>query len=326
MIYNENDFKSSLKTYIANYLNEKEILKQHTKLLYFHLRTFDDMCFNLQFDDNKLTKEIVLKWLEKRPNECLNNQAKRASIIRCFGYYIFRYNTQSYILPKMIYPAKEKYIPHIYTHDEIKRFFYVVDNIEAKSNIDTKPITMPIIYRLLLFTGMRINEILSLKISDLKIEIKSLLIRNAKNNKDRLIPLSDELFDKIHKYNQMINKNRNTDNYLFRNLHGNKISEDSFYEYFRMYLFIAKIPHTGKGPRVHDFRHTFIINAIHKCLIEEKDIKVFLPYLQTYLGHSSVEATYYYYHMTIGIYPYLEQKINKFNNDIIPRLEELINE
>ena len=165
MIYNENDFKSSLKTYIANYLNEKEILKQHTKSLYFHLRTFDNMCFNLQFDDNKLTKEIVLKWLEKRPNESLNNQAKRASIIRCFGYYIFRYNTQSYILPKMIYPVKKKYIPHIYTHDEIKRFFYVVDNIEAKSNIDTKPITMPIIYRLLLFTGMRINEILSLKIT-----------------------------------------------------------------------------------------------------------------------------------------------------------------
>lgn len=326
MIYNENNFKSSLKSYITNYLNEKELLKQHTKLLYFQLRTFDEMCFNLKFNDNKLTKEIVLKWLEKRPNECLNNQSKRASIIRCFGYYIFRYNTQSYILPKMLYPIKEKYIPHIYTCDEIKRFFNVVDNIKAKNNSDNKPIIMPIIYRLLLFTGMRINEVLSLKISDLKIEIKSLLIRNAKNNKDRLIPLSNELFDKIYKYNEMFNKNLNTNNYLFRNLHGNKISVDSFYEYFRLYLFIAKIPHTGKGPRVHDFRSTFTVNSIHKCLIDGNDIKVFLPYLRTYLGHSSVEATYYYYHMTIGIYPYLEQKIINSNNDIIPRLEESTNE
>lgn len=321
MIYNENDFKSSLKSYIVNYLNEKKLLKQQTKSLYFSLKTFDEMCFNLKFNDNKLTKEIVLKWLEKRPNESLNNQSKRASIIRCFGYYIFRYNAESYILPKMLYPVKEKYIPHIYTHDEIKRFFNIVDNIDEKCNNDNKPIIMPIIYRILLFTGMRINEVLSLKISDLKIEIKSLLVRNAKNNKDRLIPLSEELFNKIYKYNEKFNKDLNIDNYLFRNSHGNKISTYLFYECFRSYLSFAKIPHTGKGPRVHDFRHTFTVNSIHKCLTEGTDIKVFLPYLQTYLGHSSVEATYYYYHMTIGIYPYLEQKISNFNNDIIPKLE-----
>lgn len=326
MKYNENDFKSSLKTYIVNYLNEKELLKQRTKSLYFQLRSFDEMCFELEFNDDKLTKEIVFKWLEKRPNECLNNQAKRASIIRCFGYYVFRYNTQSYILPKMLYPVKNKYIPHIYTHDEIKRFFNVIDNIKPKCINDTKPIIMPIVYRLLLFTGMRINEVLSLKISDLKIEIKSILILNAKNNKNRLIPLSNELFDKILDYNEKFNKNLSTDKYLFRNSFGNKISVDSFYDYFRLYLLLAKIPHTGKGPRVHDFRHTFTVNSIHRCLINGDDVKVFLPYLQTYLGHSSVEATYYYYHMTIGIYPYLEQKISNFNNDIIPKIEEFTNE
>ena len=322
MEFNENNFKSVFKKNITDYLNEKKLLNQKYKTLFFSLRDFDNMCWKLNVTESILTKELVIKWLEKKPNECLNNQSKRASMIRCFGRYMYRFNTKNYILPSLLYPIKEKYKPHIYTNDEIQRLFAVVDNLIPTSCFDHKPDIMPIIFRILLFTGMRINEILSLKISDIKFDEKIIVIKNAKNNKDRLIPISKNLYIHLKKYNSKINKNIHLTNYLFRNNHGNKITSDSFYEYFRIYLWKAKIPHTGKGPRVHDFRHTHIVNCIHKWLKEGKNIKTLLPYLQTYLGHSTIESTYYYYHLTLSIYPYLEKKANEYDDKILPKIKK----
>lgn len=321
MEYNENHFKSVFKTYIVAYLNERRLLKQQIKVLFYSLRDFDNMCFNSNITNPVLTKELVVEWLEKKPNECKNNQSKRASIMRCFGKYMFRNNTQNYVLPKMLYPVKEKYMPHIYTNDEIKRLFNVIDNLNKKTEKDNKPIIMPIIYRILLFTGMRINEALSLMIKDINFKDRIIIIRNAKNNKDRLIPISESLCKKLLNYNLETNILKKQEDYFFRNTFDKKISVDSFYEYFRDYLWQARIPHTGKGPRVHDFRHTFTVNCIHKWLTEDKNVKVLLPYLQTYLGHDTVESTYYYYHMTLGIYPYLEEKISINNNDIVPKID-----
>lgn len=322
MEYNENIFKSTFKKDITNYLNEKGLLKQGTKTLFYTLRQFDDYCYNQNIENNILTKDLVLKWLEKRPNEEFNNQSKRASMIRCFGTFLYRYNKENYIVPKMLFPIREKYIPHIYTNDEIKRFFNIVDNLSPKVINDNKPIIMPIIYRILLFTGMRINEVLSLKIKDFKIEGKSILVRNAKNHKDRLLPISDDLFNKLMDYNNSYNNGLNEESYLFRNNHNNRITNDRFYKYFRLYLLKAKIPHAGKGPRVHDFRHTMTVNCIHNWLQNNKDVKALLPYLQNYLGHDNIESTYYYYHLTLSIYPYLENKIIEVSNDIIPSINE----
>ncbi len=322
MGYNSNEFKSVFKNDITNYLNEKELLKQRTKNLFYYLRNFDELCFQLKIESNILTKELVLKWLEKKPNESKNNQSKRASILRCFGKFLYRYNCSNYIVPKLLYPVKERYKPHIYTKDEIKRLFNVIDNLEKTNPNDNKPDVMPIIYRILLFTGMRINEVLSLKIEDIKFDEQLIFVKNAKNHKDRLIPISDNLLDYLIKYKSKRNFNKDKSNYLFINCEDNKISVDSFYDYFRSYLWKARIPHTGKGPRVHDFRFTFTVNCIHKWLLEKKDIKVLLPYLQTYLGHGSIEATYYYYHMTLGLYPYLEEKLAESTYSIIPKLPE----
>lgn len=325
MKYNEELFNSAFSNELANYLNEKELLGQQTRSLFFQLRDFDNMCRQLNISENILTKEIVKSWLKRKANESLNNLSKRASIIRCFGKYMYRFNTKNYILPCKLYPTKEKYYPHIYTKDEIKKLFYVIDNIKATSSKDYKPDTMPVIYRLLLFTGMRINEILSLKIKDINYNENTLIVKNAKNHKDRLIIISDKLCNKLKEYNDKHNNFVDKDEYFFRNSFNRKITTDSFYEHFRKYLWQANIHHTGHGPRVHDFRHTFTVNCIHKWLIEGKDLKVFLPYLQTYLGHGTIEATYYYYNMTLGIYPYLENKSTNIN-DIIPVLEEEIDD
>ena len=54
----------------------------------------------------------------------------------------------------------------------------------------------------------------------------------------------------------------------------------------------------GSGPRVHDLRHTFAVNAMDKMVDEGKDLYVALPILSAYLGHESVSATERYVRLT----------------------------
>lgn len=316
-----NSFRSVFAEDIKGFLKEKEALKENSKNVFYSIRKFDTFCFEQKITECILTKKLVEKWLEKDQNENDNNLSHRASVMRCFGQYLLRTGKDAYVLPIKTYKRGSKYIPHIYSKEEIKRFFEVVDSLDKKSKCDKKPIYMPIIYRLLYFCGLRINEALSLKIEHVNIDENCLVIKDAKNHRDRLIPITSNLTDLLKNYFITYNLKKTSNEYFFTNSKNKKIRVDDFYDLFREYLWKAKIPHTGKGPRVHDFRFTFVVNCIHRWLLEDKDLNVYLPLLQTYLGHVNISATYYYYQMTLGIYPYLEKKLSVYNNDIIPTLE-----
>lgn len=81
------------------------------------------------------------------------------------------------------------------------------------------------------------------------------------------------------------------------------MTRQNLYHNFRRYLDKAGIPHTGKGPRIHDFRHTFCVNLLRKWTEEGKDLLAYLPYMRTMLGHETFEETAYYLKLTAAAYP-----------------------
>ena len=52
----------------------------------------------------------------------------------------------------------------------------------------------------------------------------------------------------------------------------------------------------GKLPRIHDFRHSFAVNALLRWYRAGADVEAKLPLLATYLGHGSAVSTHYYLH------------------------------
>ncbi|MBA7494156.1 hypothetical protein ES702_04729 [subsurface metagenome] len=88
-----------------------------------HLKRFDTFTLDKYRFVTMLTKEIVLDWCSKKPYEAQANQCIRASIIRQFGRYLDSIGVKAYIIPKGYYPKARQYMPHIYTDDELKRFF-----------------------------------------------------------------------------------------------------------------------------------------------------------------------------------------------------------
>jgi len=70
-------------------------------------------------------------------------------------------------------------------------------------------------------------------------------------------------------------------------------------------LKLFTIPHggRGKGPRLHDLRHTFAVHNLEKWLKSKEDIQVKLPILANYLGHASLLGTQRYLRLTPAIFP-----------------------
>lgn len=90
------------------------------------------------------------------------------------------------------------------------------------------------------------------------------------------------------------------------------------YDNFRELLFACNIPHTGNGPRVHDFRHTFAVHTLEKQLSDGYDPMVIVPRLAAYLGHKSYRETCWYIHLTVASFPELSQKLDRAFVGIIP--------
>ena len=58
-----------------------------------------------------------------------------------------------------------------------------------------------------------------------------------------------------------------------------------------MILWKAGISHSGKGPGLHDFRHTFAVHCLKKWVLNKDDLTNLLPYLSAYLGHEDLRGT-----------------------------------
>lgn len=78
-------------------------------------------------------------------------------------------------------------------------------------------------------------------------------------------------------------------------------------------------PQGQRGPRIHDFRHTFAVNRLLEWYREGVNLYAKLPLLSTYLGHTTVTATELYLHATSEL---LERVGKRFHSHFaIPTLD-----
>lgn len=72
-----------------------------------------------------------------------------------------------------------------------------------------------------------------------------------------------------------------------------------------------------KNPTVHSLRHTFVVRRINAWMRDGQDMNIMMPYLCRYLGHSSVNETYYYYHQVVEAFATIHNR-DSLANIVIP--------
>lgn len=325
---NNTIYEGPFKDHLKNHVELKQAIGYKYVTEADHLKRFDRFTLEKYPDAIILSKKIVLDWCRKKSYEAQANQCSRASIIRQFGKYLDSIGLKAFILPKGYYPKEKQYVPHIYTFDELTRFFTQTDQCQYCCECPSRHLIMPVLFRMIYMCGLRVSEARLLKVADVDLKEGILTIHQSKKDNSRLVPMSDCLTEYCRIFSTKVHPYPVAEDYYFPALGGRPMTLVNVYKNFRRFLWQAGISHRGKGygPRIHDFRHTYAVHCLKKWVKQDKDLTGYLPLLKTYMGHDSFEETAYYLRLTADVFPDLTLKMEARYPGIIPQLEGESNE
>jgi integrase/recombinase XerD len=269
--------------------------------------------------------QLVEGWLNLRKNEKGNTQRARGLCVLRMLYFASKhgYTVHFPVLTRRIHVPR--YVPYIFTKKELARFFYACDHIKYYSGT-SRHHTIPILFRLIYSCGLRASEAANLKCRHVDLAGGVITVRDGKNGKDRLVPLSDSMAKNMAQFHQRYHDSE--DKYFFKGKYKNKLTRHRIYGWYRICLESAGIHHLGrgKGPREHDLRHSFCVHSLKKMQKQGMDLYTSLPILSTYVGHASTYATQHYLRLTAEFFPDVIEQVNKHCAGIIPSVEVSTNE
>jgi integrase len=162
----EMNFSSFLKMDIECFIAHKNALGFPYEQSARHLLDFDKMCRERFAGHTILDSEIALAWAERKSHEHPNTLIRRISPVRGLAEHMNRMGKIAYMIPKGLPNHEEKYIPHIYTEEEIASLLAAADRLTPQKGGCVKHLVIPCVLRLLYATGMRHGEARLLKTDD----------------------------------------------------------------------------------------------------------------------------------------------------------------
>jgi len=229
-------------------------------------------------DLSLLNKKDLLKFIEKNKDKSDKTISHFITTFRGFYKYLEIDNkidtnpALSISLPKV-----KKSLPKVLSVEDIDKLM----NIQLNDKYDYRNKAM---LELMYSTGVRISELINIKIHDISIQNCTLKVM-GKGSKERIIPVGDYAIDYINKYLSVYRKEfiKKNNDYLFLNSRGDKMTRQAFFKIVKKIALIKNIK-TDFSP--HTLRHSF---ATH-MLENGADLRT----IQELLGHSDVSTTQIY--------------------------------
>ena len=319
------EFHSVFADSIYEYLALKEALGEKITSPGNILRQFDRYCLSINLQEPILTAELAENWFLTKADEKQSTRSHRVSALWCFARHFSAEGGEVTWKPNIGYAGqRNRYVPYIYTNAEVKNIFAAADAMPKSCKKSRFNVIFPAIIRALYGCGLRISEALALKVKDVDLENGCIFVYAGKFGKDRKVPMSDSLLQYLREYYR---ENVDfigipSDGWFFPNAKGECYSQRTVYDKFRQILWIAGISHQGKGkgPRLHDLRHTFAVHALQQNIEQGKDIYTSLTGLMVYLGHGKITSTEYYLRLTAEFFPDFLERADKVCARAIPEV------
>jgi len=313
-------FKSVLAPFIETFIQEKRACGYRYTAGAKGLWYLDRYLSECGLDSIQLPKVITKQWLAKRDYEARATQQQRIYLARQFARFLIRHGYPSYVPDSTLSVNKlSNFAPRILTHEEISRLLDAVKQVAPTAHSPVRHLIMPEVFHLLYGCGFRIQEVLGLRVRDVDLDRGILIVREGKFLKDRLVPPAPSLVVRLQKY-EVVMGQRPADAFFFPSPTGGICSYQAVSHMFRKLLFQCDIPYggRGKGPRLHDLRHTFAVHTLMRWYREGADLNAKLPLLATYMGHLHLRGTQRYLHLTAEFFPDILARVNRAFGDVIP--------
>jgi integrase/recombinase XerD len=256
---------------------EIDKLKRELKIRNYSPRTIKSYIYALEqyfsfkkkdfseFDDNNVKEFLLFS-----ENRGLSAQSRNL-LLNAIKYY-YRNIVGNYELVGIRSAKKISRLPVILSKEEIGILLSGVKNIKHK-------LLLSITYG----AGLRVSEVISLKVQDIDLNCLTIHVKQAKGRRDRISILPESLVKSLIVF---INAKK-AGGYLFESQRGGKLSARTAQKIFENALEKSRIK---KKPTFHSLRHSF---ATH--LLENG---VNIRYIQELLGHQNIRTTQIYTHLT----------------------------
>lgn len=173
---------------------------------------------------------------------------------------------------KFHHPKNPKRLPVVLNRSEIESILNQTDNLKHKT-----------ILGLAYAAGLRVSEVVNLRVQDVDCDAKVIVVRQGKGKKDRITVLSERLIDDVHSL--IANKPGTT--YVFESERGGKLTIETAQRIFYQCLRKSGV---RKPATFHSLRHSFATHLLENGV----DVR----YVQELLGHQNIRTTQIYTHVT----------------------------
>jgi integrase len=246
-----------------------------------------------------ITTELALRWATQAVGVQAATCAWRLGTVRRFAVWFSALDPRTEVPPEGLLPYRyRRQRPYIYNDIEIDQIMRTAARLVSPKGLRGR--TYSTLFGLLAVTGMRISEVVSLDRGDVDLVEGILCIRRAKWGKSRLVPVSLSTRIALKAYagaRDRIIPHPTTQAFflLERGARVTKsVAEWTFAQVSKSIGLRPQDKRWGKGPRLHDMRHRFAAKTLIDWYRAGLDVEREIPKLATYLGHVSVNDTYWY--------------------------------
>ena len=211
--------------------------------------------------------QYLMSLVEKGYSRSSQNQHINA--IKFYLEKVLKQESKTYYIER---PLKKRKLPTVLSEKEIQLIFSNIGNLKHKA-------LLSLIYS----CGLRVGEALNLKINDLDSDRMLISVRNGKGEKDRMVPLANNVLTLLRKYY----KEYRPITFLFNGAENEMYSATSIRNVLKRAVHMA---HIKKNVTPHTLRHSYATHLLEKGTD--------LRYIQVILGHSSVKTTEIYTHVS----------------------------
>ena len=285
--------------YLDDFLEYLLVVKKHSDNTIINYK--NDIIHFLEFNASEINikKDDITNYLKYLydNNTSKSSIARKLSSLRTFYEYLVKKDVITVNYFKMFKnPKKERNLPKFVKEDDIDKMFLVPN---TRTWIGERNL---LIIRMLYATGIRVSELVNIKLDDININDRTIKIL-GKGSKERIVVFGNNTKEALDEY--LARGRRQVDfhssNYLFLNKDGNRLSTRYVRKIINDIIFKASIEmHVSP----HMLRHTFATGMLNNGadLVSVKDL----------LGHESLNTTSIYTHVS-------DEKIKEVYNKAHPR-------
>src|SRR5215467_9621746 len=249
---------------------------------------------------NHITVDLYLRWKAAYGKADNNTWSARLGMVRVFARWLQALDERTEVPPAGLIAGKQRRgRPYIYSDKEIVAI--VMHAATLRSRYQLRGWTCATLFGLIAVTGLRINEALQLDDDDVDLDAGVITVRRSKNGRARFAPITASAIDQLCIYrHERVRLLGGLAGAFFRNDDGHRLSAGTARYNFAVVSQavglreLQRFSRNGRGPRIHDLRHTFAVRTIMAWYRDGLDPDREMSKLSTYLGHARPEDTYWY--------------------------------